>query len=283
LKPVTLTGASGVQVEFYPNDIKALLTLGWANGSFGTNFIGGRCNAKKPQIYPNGRLKQQECFDNNPATFHLVLGNMLGIGKVAFAYDKTFDYEVWNQPVTSYEVTYFNPLNPAQKSKKWNEVAISYDDAFKAKDRFQSPNTRGDGNGRDLNIKKIVGVIATVIYVSEYTPVHSPEPQSDELIRETYTYDLELSEQGGKLIPTGGEWHSNLHPDFLWAAQRGSFASSKADKVELGFDGKNEPTELVTRTASKASNEANPLCQVMQVLVKESTGKDIYQCPTDRR
>lgn len=280
LKPVSLTGTNGVQVQFYPNDIKALLTLGWSNGDFKTNFIGGRCNAKKPQIYPNGRLKQQECFDNNPATFHLVLGNMLGNGKVPFAYDKTFDYEVWNQPVTSYEITYFNPLQPAKRSKKWKEVAVDYDDAFKAKDRFQNPNTRGE-NGRDANVRKIVGVIATVIYVSEYSPIHSPNPQNDELVRESYTYDLELSEENGKLIPTGGEWHSNLHPDFLWAAQKGSFASSKSDKIELDYDGKSEPSDLVTKTARKASNEANPLCQVIKVLVKESSGMD-YPCPTDR-
>ncbi len=280
MKPVKLTGPEGIKVEFYPNDIKALLTLGWANGNFKTNFIGGRCNAKKPQVYPNGRLKQQECFDNNPATFHLVLGNMLGIGKLPFAYDKTFDYEVWNQPVTSYELTYFNPLNPSKKSKKWEQVAVAYDDTFKAKDRFQNPNTRGEG-GRDRNVQKIVGVIATVIYVSEYSPVHSPNPQNDELVRESYTYDLELSEQNGKMVPTGGEWHSNLHPDFLWAAKKGSFASSKADRVELDFDGKNEPSALVSNTAKKASNEANPLCQVMKVLVKRSSGMD-YPCPTDR-
>ncbi len=131
------------------------------------------------------------------------------------------------------------------------------------------------------SIKKIVGVAATVIYVSEYTPHHSPNVQSDELVRETYTYDLELSEVRGDLVPIGGEWHSNLHPDFLWVTQKNSIASTKSDKVKISYDGKSAPNALVTKTAVKASEDAAPLCKVIQVLVRLSSGME-YPCFADR-
>lgn len=280
VKPTKLTGAGGVSVEFYPNDIKALHTLYWSNANYDTNFIGGRCDSKKPEMHPNGRVKEQECFDNNPATFHLVLGNLIGKYKMAFLFDKTFDYEVWNQPVASYDLTYFSPLDPAKKSKKWDEVAVDYDNAFKEKDRFQKPLTRGGKGRRDKDIKKVVGVIATVVYISEITPQHTPNSQNDELVREVYTYDLELSEKNGDLIPTGGEWHTNLHPDFLWMTKKDNYATSQYDKVALNFEGMSTPTELVTENARKASADALPLCQVLKVLTKESSGMD-YPCPTD--
>jgi flagellar hook assembly protein FlgD len=44
--------------------------------------------------------------------------------------------------------------------------------------------------GQDARVSSVVGVIATVVYLSEITPVHSPNIQPDELVRETYTYDL---------------------------------------------------------------------------------------------
>ncbi len=290
VKPVQLRGPEGVSVEFYPNDIKSLQSLLWANGNYETNFVGGRCNVKDPEVYPNGRLKQQDCFDSNPATFHLVLGNLLGRKKVGFVYDKTFDYEVWNQPVTSYSFTYFNPLNPTQRSKNWRDVAVPYDRNFKSKDRFQTPLTRGfKRNGRgpqarrpgDAKIRKIVGVITNVVYVSELSPpIHSAENQVDELVRETYTYDLELSEDRGKLIATGGEWHANLHPDFLWTSQKTSFASSDVDETKIHFDGINEPSAKVTKAAQKGSASANPLCEVVKVLTQKSSGMN-YPCPND--
>ena len=68
-QPVDLAGADEVPIHFYPDDIRALTSLSWANTDFASNFIGGRCEAKTPERFPNGRLKQQECFDTNPATW----------------------------------------------------------------------------------------------------------------------------------------------------------------------------------------------------------------------
>lgn len=282
LRQTTVVGAKGVQVEWYPADIKAMFTLAWANGDYENNFIGGRCDEKKPKLYPNGRLAQSQCFDNNPATFHLALGNMIGIAKVGFVYDKTFDYEVWNQPITAYEVEYFNPLDPSERSKDWKKVAVDYNHTFKQRDRFQNPLTRGfftAGKYNDSRVKKIVGVINTVVYLSEVSPpTHSPEADPDEILRETYTYDLEFEERDGKFIPSGGEWHANAHPDFLWMPRKGSLASMSFDSTQLNYTGNAIPAETITSIARKSSKEAYPLCQVMKEILKRSTGEDSYLC-----
>jgi hypothetical protein len=266
----------------YPSDIKALGSLAWANGSSESNFIGGRCDVKETRAYPNGRLIQQRCFDNNPATFHLALGNMIGKQKLAFAMDKTFDYEVWNQPVKSYEFTYFNPKDPSKRSKNWKDVAVDYDEDFKKGDRFQNPRTRGIrsiyGYG-DTEIKKIVGVIAVVTYLGEVDPVPSAGAQEDDEVRTNWVYDLELQEKNGKLIPMGGEWHQNSHPDFLWVPKKRSFAAGSSDYVDVDYTGHSKPSARLTSLAQDSSGDGSPLCRVVKELFRQSSGKDDYLCP----
>ena len=114
---VTTVGPRGSKIDWYPDDIKALATLAWSRGNFRANQISGRCDTKNPKTYPNGRLSEQECFDTNPATFHLALGNLIGRQGFAFIMDAAYDYEVWNQPILSYEFEYFNPLDPKQRAR----------------------------------------------------------------------------------------------------------------------------------------------------------------------
>ncbi len=284
MKPVTVKSTQNVNVTWYPNDIKAMVTLAWSNGKYPNNFVGGRCNTKKPETLKNGRLKQQECFDNNPATFHLALGNMIGKAKAGFVYDKTFDYEVWNQPIVAYETTYFNPINPGQKSKNWREVVVPYNFRFKARDRFQSPLTRGRPRGEgasydDSKVQYIVGAITTVVYLAEIRPDHTPEVQQDRVYRETYTYDLEIEKSEGRFVATGGEWHENSHPDFLWVPQKDETALSPYDDTPLEIDLSLAPHLTTTETATQSSKSGSPLCKVIKALITESTGMDSYRCP----
>lgn len=46
-KTVKVRGADGITVTWYPHDIRSMASLAWANGHTNTNFVGGRCNAKK--------------------------------------------------------------------------------------------------------------------------------------------------------------------------------------------------------------------------------------------
>ncbi len=101
-KPVTVNG-----VTFKVNDIKALLTL--IHERVETRFVSLRCNkdeARKEIEYDDaGRPKQGECIDTNPATWHLLATNYLGVKRQSFVMDRTYDDEVWNQPLRGYRVT----------------------------------------------------------------------------------------------------------------------------------------------------------------------------------
>lgn len=280
-RPVTAVSSRGTKVTWYPDDVKAIATLAWANGGFRTNFIGGRCEQKNPETYENGRLTQANCFDNNPYTFHLSLGNMIGNLKKPVIMDAAFDYQVWNQPILSYEFTYFNPLDRTKKGQKWEEFVVPYDNKFKSQDRFQKPLTRGEKLGSkydDSKVSHVVGVMATIVYLAETTAIHEATPVSNSTIRVTYTYDLEFETNSGKLVPTGGEWHENRHPDFLWVPEKESFAQAAYDSEPVKVDLAKLPERLTTVTAVTASQTGYPLCKVLSPLVEAANGHQKYPC-----
>jgi len=289
-KPVTLPGPEQTSITWYPNDIKAMLTLAWANGQWESNFVGRRCEQKELTTFPNGRIDSQDCFDINPATFHLALGNLVGKAKGSFIMDKAYDYQVWNQPIVAYEFEYFNPLNPEIRDVDWKKVAVDYDDLFKSVDRFQKPLTRGkflegrrerderrfrNFNGsQDGHISKVVGVIATVVYLVESIPPDfGPEPGEDLKSREVYLYDLELMQTESGWEATGGEWLQNNHPDFLFVPKKGKVAQSFWDWL---------PPDNFLKNAQRASQmNGYPMCSVLKTLVENAaieSGTE-YQCP----
>lgn len=92
-------------VEFKVNDIKALLTL--ANNRVDSEFVSLRCNFQPDDIDldENGRPLDNSCRYTNPATYHILLANYLGIRGEGFVEDRTLSAEVWNQPIRSFEVT----------------------------------------------------------------------------------------------------------------------------------------------------------------------------------
>ena len=207
---------------------------------------------------------------------------MIGRAKLSFIFDSAYNVEVWNQPAKAYEFTYFNPLDPSQRGKEWAQFAVDYDDAFKAKDRFQTPLTRGryisGEKWDDSRIKKIVGVMGTVAYMDEQEPDANDKPAEDSITRVTYTYDLELEEHNGQLVPTGGEWHRNMHPDFIWIPRKGAVSISPKEHRRVHFTGDETPRKRLTSKASEVSADGVPLCHVLKVLLKQSSGVDTYSC-----
>jgi Transglutaminase elicitor len=264
-KTVITQGLGGVKIKWLPNDIRAMASLAWTNGDYDHNLVGTRCDSKHPKTYKNGRIIEQDCFDTNPATFHLALANLIGQKGIPFIMDASFDAEVWNQPILSYEFKYFNPLKPKTRSQNWKDVMVPYNDEFKEEDRFQTPMTRGRRKGKeyfDEGIKYIVGVQATVVYLTEYDATFENQPQENVTERVVYTYDLEIHEKNGQLIPKGGEWHNNTHPDFLWLPKKGSMAGEKWDKEVPKLDLSQVQTQDTTEVAVKASNKAIPFAQL---------------------
>jgi|GEM_PF-1380596 len=91
-------------VHFKINDIKALVSLSHERVS--SKFVSLRCNTNPDDIEydDDGRPTSKSCRYTNPATYHLLLSNYLGIRKQGFVEDRTYSAEVWNQPIRGFDV-----------------------------------------------------------------------------------------------------------------------------------------------------------------------------------
>ncbi len=116
-KPVTYNG-----VEFKVQDIKALLTL--VHDRTESRFVSLRCDALDSEHSisfdkygrPNGGMSNN-CRDTNPGTFHVLMTNYLGKQGESFVYDRTWDGEVWNQPLRGYRITEMTEVSAVDANK----------------------------------------------------------------------------------------------------------------------------------------------------------------------
>lgn len=196
-------------LTLYPSDIKALGSYLWSfENTVPTSSLGGRCEKKASDLKKDptsGAIIDEICFDVNPQTWHLAVVNQIGVAKRSFVIDATFDYEVWNQPILSYEYSYFNPKT-GDRVKTFNE-ALAESGSW---DPFRNIRKR---NG--ATAAQIVGIVMTLKYMVETSPNHSTH-QPNSYNQVTYMYDLEVEKHRAGYIPVGGEWYSNIHPDFIW-------------------------------------------------------------------
>ena len=130
--------------------------------------------------------------------------------------DATFDAEVWNQPVYAYEISYFNPST--SQPGTLGQSIIPMDKKWRKEDAFAKFR-------KNKKATQIVGVIMDVTYVYEVEP-RQGNSMPDDLFTVTYTYDLELDAQNNVV---GGEWYTNLHPDFLWTKKKKAKAQNQMD------------------------------------------------------
>ncbi len=249
------------KIKFFPDDIKALASLLWANARTPNKFVGGRCNYKDVDVDENGRPTNSECRDTNPATFHLTTVNRVGLAKRSFVLDTNYDYEVWNQPVESYRISYFNPasLNLADTLEN---AMINVQD-FK-KDRYKKY--------RAANTKFIVGIKMQIAYTVERRPTQNDEdsPDYDNHSAMSLTYDLEL-DQDGNIV--GGEWYRNSHPDFMWTPTKDAKAFAPNDRYLLGepfWTGDKAMESHWQKHAQESAKRGLPLNKIVQSLVNLS-------------
>ncbi len=191
-------------VTFYPSDIKALMMQAYNRSK--SMILGGRCNTKTPERDENGRIKDPACRDTNAGSFHVVVTNMIGRHKMAIAEDRTYDYQVWNQPAFKFEVTKQEEID----MKKALELLGSMD---------------ADYSKINAKAKRFAEVHTTLYYVTESEASKSPKvPEIDAYTRtDRYQYIVEMDAQGAIL---GGEWligksehpayGQSFQPDFLW-------------------------------------------------------------------
>lgn len=194
------------RITFYPFDIMALVSYLWTHPSVEDHFAGRRCNNPNPDN-DNGRVLEPKCFDNNPMTWHLAVVNRMGALKRSLIMDISPGSEVWNFALDSYQITYFNPKT-LEFSAKLEDAVVNLSDFLQ--DPYLSYRSEGT--------RYLVGVMMDVFYPNAIVP-HSRTPSLQYLKSGRFYYDLELN---GNMEIIGGEWHSEEHPDFLWAYPKGS-------------------------------------------------------------
>ncbi|MGK5083191.1 hypothetical protein WDW37_07775 [Bdellovibrionota bacterium FG-1] len=256
-RTVQVLAANGqTRLTFYPSDIKGLASLLWARTRTESRFIGGRCNEKDPQMDPNGRIISQDCFDTNPGTWHLTMINQIGVAKRSMVIDATYDYEVWNQPVYSYQYSYFNPQT-GEPAETLSAAQVALND-FKD-DKFKSY--------RSKNARTVVGIAMDLTYIEETNPSHAKtdSPKNDNPTTVRYMYDLELDTHGAII---GGEWYQNAHPDFIWTPGLGEKAKTPGDRFATGKWEANEVLpETWRKAAAKTAKGGMPLAKIVEQLI----------------
>jgi hypothetical protein len=186
-------------ITFDVSDIKALLILAYDQSK--AHMIGGRCNEKEVERDEDGRIKNSECRDTNAGTFHVIVTNFLGKMKRAFAEDRTYNYEVWNQPVIGYEVE-------------------SQEDITKER-AIELVGLEGDEYSYNTDATRFALVQTSLDWVGESEASTIPESIEHYTSRDHYVYILEMNDDG---VIIGGEWlttsgegpHGDEPPDFLW-------------------------------------------------------------------
>ncbi|KAI9918917.1 hypothetical protein PsorP6_011417 [Peronosclerospora sorghi] len=126
--PVTFNG-----VTFEPLDIKALLSLVYDRSRVGTVFLASRYNGGPDTIDRFGRHSNSAFLDMNPALFHIVNGNVLGLLNRTYIADVEANAEVWNQPIFAYKIYEQTKMTPQEAAQKfwgldeypWNAAADS--------------------------------------------------------------------------------------------------------------------------------------------------------------
>ena len=244
LHPVEYNGQT-----FTVGDIKGLITTIYDRSN--SALIGGRCNdwdVKRDE--DTGRIINSECRDLNAGSFHVVMVNLLGIQKRGFVEDRTYDYQVWNQPVAKYEVHSTEEI-PVTRAHELLKVEVDPDD----------PSFDPDKYAYNTDAAKLFLVDATLYWITESQASTEPLGQNERYTRtDRYKYIVEV-DASGEVI--GGEWLERSitnHPDFVWLPfqPRGGNPYVDLEKVHLlnrlaqeEQGGGAEPTEdLITVEAS---------------------------------
>lgn len=262
LHSVTVTGADGkTRIDFRPSDIKALGTLLWANGTSPARVVGTICEESPVSRDPStARPIHDTCRDTNPATFHLAITHQIGVSQRSLLMDSDSGYQVWNQPISSYSYSYFNPISGQANSFENARILRSefVSDPYK---NFRSPQT-----------KYIIGVETQLTFIYENRPSNltTDSPEYDEKRFPLYKYDLEL-DSTGRII--GGEWYTRLHPDVLWITPVNTVPITQGDPIVLPQEKWNPEQGLPPsweKAAQVSIGKMQPLAAIVEQLFEWS-------------
>jgi hypothetical protein len=105
MEPEPLAAVTRDGVTFEVSDQKALLMMQWDKAN--AYMMGGRCNDKEVERDElTGRVISSQCRDLNAGSWHVIVSNLIGLNKRGMVIERTWNYEVWNQPLFGYKVTH---------------------------------------------------------------------------------------------------------------------------------------------------------------------------------
>ena len=198
-------------ITFTPDDIKALGSLLYANGRYESVHLGLRCNSNTPEVDNNGRIITPECFDINPADWHIITTHHLGFGRRPFVIDIVQSEQVWNKPIIGYRYKYQN-LQTGLSTNTINMGIIPIAQARRLRhNSYRNPITA-----------YVIGIEMTITYLDGGF-VRNNMNNTKEM---SFSYDLEL-DANYKII--GGEWQSEIRPDFAWKPRFVALPTTEGD------------------------------------------------------
>lgn len=156
-------------VTFKVQDLKALITL--AHNSTTSKFVSLRCDdddARGQVNYDEDGRPSRRCRDTNAGTFHLLLANYIGVRRLPFIQDRSFDIQVWNQPIRSFEVVDRRSVSSREANRLIGVTPVGGDGAADQgaleKARW-STSVRIDVRPRDAYVVRMTGTGDPDLYV----------------------------------------------------------------------------------------------------------------------
>lgn len=258
LQSVVVTDVTGTHhIEFYKQDIKALMSYLWAESSTDSIQAGNRCRQDVVIKDPYQRPVDASCLDSNPMSWHLAVTNRIGLQQKSFVMDSTTGSEVWNFAVKGYDYSYFNPRTFVTTHNI--KAAIEPIGNMTTTDKFHTY--------RSPKAKYIVGVIMDVYIPSIIAPAVN-EGRNDRTKANNFVYDLELDEAFNIV---GGEWHSHARPDFIWSYASTGRAMTQEDlTLTDGWDINSSLPQSYASKAIEASQKGKVLARIAEALLNES-------------
>ena len=268
-------------VTFYPGDPEALMSLVYGSGLH-VKFLSERCNEKAPEVGEDGRIPDDECRDMNPGSLHIVATNLLGLRGEGFVEDRTYDLQVWNQPVKGYQVenaTEDGKLVEINKAEAVALVGLPEGSAYKY----------------NTDARRFFHVKLALDWITEASPAKTSHVGQDYYTRtDRYEYVLETDIDGNIV---GGEYVGSsreFHPDFVWwptAKPNGYIAEGKITyqnfamlndlaKEQTGGGGE-EPTEPTGSCAHSECEQGEKLVASCSPCAQAICDQDEYCCSTE--
>jgi len=255
-KTVTYNLPNGKKMPVFPSDVKALVSLMYANSEVQNEVLmeGWRCNDMKPQRDEYGRYVDTvprqpndpvmaRCADVHPAVWFLSVVNITGVQGRAMVVELDANGKVNNHPFSGYEMRFFRPDTGI--------TTRNLDRAIVPRARYRRDPFAAARNPQAV---AIIGVEMKMKYTDWAWPSKSltDSVSDDKLKNKTMWFDLELDAQNNVV---GGQWRvtpkaedylelerqdqrreMTNQPDFFWLMPKNYMRHFQSDRALGDWD-----------------------------------------------